>query len=132
PPPAPTDSTRPTVSLSSPTANASFTSGSITHSATATDNVGVSVVEFYLDGVLAGTGGSSAKANTYTFSKAASELSNGTHTIYAVARDVVGNSQQSSSVTVTVNISTGGGTVSGRFNTLPVNATLPSETDCSA
>lgn len=138
PPAPPSDTTRPSVTLTAPTNNASYSSGDITLTATATDNVGVNTVEFFVDGSLVGTGGSSSTANSYTFNIAASSLTNGNHTVYAIARDGASNTQQSSTVTITVNIPTppptgGGGTPpsTNRFATLPVNATLPSEETCA-
>ncbi len=138
PTPTPTDTTKPTVTLTAPTANASFTSGNITFTATATDNIGVNTVEFFVDGVSVGTGGSTGTANTYSFVKPASELTNATHSVYAIAKDAANNNQQSSTVNITVNIPAtppptgGGGTTTNKFVTLPVNATLPTEASCSA
>ncbi len=94
---SPSDTTVPTVSITSPTAGT--VSGTITVSATAADNIGVVGVQFRLDGVNLGaedtTSPHSVSWNTAT-------ASNGTHTLTAVARDAAGNTATSSAVIVTV------------------------------
>jgi carbon monoxide dehydrogenase subunit G len=92
------DTNPPTVSLTSP-ANGSTVSSTITISATASDNVGVTGVQFQLDGVNLGaedtTSPYSATWNTTT-------APNGSHTLAAVARDAAGNMTTSTAVSVTV------------------------------
>ncbi len=95
------DTTPPTISLTAPTSGATVT-GTVTLSATATDNVGVTGVQFQLDGgnlgaVLSGAGPG------YTLSWDTTASSNGSHTLTAVASDAAGNQGVSSAVTVTVN-----------------------------
>ncbi|HJV22839.1 MAG TPA: M4 family metallopeptidase [Holophagaceae bacterium] len=93
------DTTAPTVS-----ATESGTSGTLTFSATASDNVGVTKVEFYVDGVLKGTDTTSPYAMTLD----STTLSNASHTLTAKAYDAAGNVGTSSSVAFTVSNTTGG------------------------
>ncbi|MDD2852241.1 MAG: Ig-like domain-containing protein, partial [Desulfuromonadaceae bacterium] len=92
------DSIPPTVAMTSPVNNAVL-SGTATISAGASDNVSVSRVEFYGNGVLL----YATNVSPYNFSWDTRTVSNGTYTINAWAFDNAGNSTQSSSVTVTVN-----------------------------
>lgn len=92
-----TDTTPPTVSLSAP-ANGATVSGTATLSASASDNVGVSRVEFYVDGTLVLSDTTAPYSTTWNTTSAA----NGSHTLMARAFDAAGNTT-SSSVTVTVN-----------------------------
>lgn len=89
----PADTTPPTVSASE-----SGTSGSITLSATASDNVGVSRVEFLVDGVLVGTDTSAPYAVTFD----STTLSNGSHSLVAKAYDAAGNVGSSSAVSFSI------------------------------
>ena len=89
----PTDTTPPAVS-----ASVSGSSGSITLSANASDNVGVSRVEFYVDGVLVGTDTTAA----YSMALDSTTLANGSHTLTAKAFDAAGNSATSADVPVSV------------------------------
>jgi hypothetical protein len=91
------DTTPPTVSLTAP-APGSTVSGTATVTAAATDNVGVSRVEFYLDGVLKST----STAAPYSFSWDTTATADGSHTLSAKAYDAAGNVGQSGDVTVTV------------------------------
>jgi chitinase len=84
------------VSISSPVAGATV-SGSVPVSATASDNVGVTRVEFSVDGGVAAT----STAAPYGFTWDASTAAPGAHTIAATAFDASGN-RTSSSVSVTV------------------------------
>src|SRR3989344_3584688 len=101
PPPPPSDTTLPTVSITSPSSG-STVSGTITVSANATDNVGVAGVQFKLDG---NSLGSEDISSPYSTSWNTS-VSTGSHTLTATARDAVGNTTTSSSVTVTIQSST--------------------------
>jgi hypothetical protein len=83
------DTTLPSVSASE-----SGTSGTITLSATASDNVGVTKVEFYVDGVLKGTDTTAA----YSMTLDSTLLANGSHTLTAKAYDAAGNVATSSAV----------------------------------
>jgi hypothetical protein len=93
------DTTAPTVTISAPAANAMI-SATVSVTATATDNVGVSGVQFRLDGVA--LGGEDA-SSPYAVNWDTTTTANGTHTITAVARDAAGNQTVSAAVAVTVN-----------------------------
>lgn len=94
----PTDTTPPTVSVTAPTAG-STVSGTVTLSANAADNVAVAGVQFRADG---SNVGSEDTVAPYSISYSTLGLSNGSHTITAVARDTANNTTVSSPVTVTV------------------------------
>ncbi len=93
------DTTAPTCSASE-----SGTSGSITFSATASDNVGVTKVEFYVDGVLKATDTTSPYSTTFD----STTLANGSHTLVAKAYDAAGNIGTSTSVAFSVSNTTSG------------------------
>jgi chitodextrinase len=97
---APPDTTPPTVSLTAPTANATVSGASVTVSANATDAVGVSGVQFKLDGANLG---SEDTSSPYSTTWNTTTATNGTHTLTAVARDAAGNSTTATTVSVTVN-----------------------------
>jgi chitinase len=84
----------PTVSISSP----ATASGTVSVGASASDNVGVTRLEFYVNGVLAATD----TATPYLFSWNTDSLSSGIYTLSAKAYDAAGNVGQSSNVPVTV------------------------------
>ena len=94
--PAP-DTTAPTVSLTNPANNATV-SGTVSLTANATDDVGVSKVEFYVNGSLQATDTSTP----YLYSWDTSSLAAGSYTLMAKAYDSAGNVGQSSTVTVTI------------------------------
>jgi hypothetical protein len=93
------DTENPTVSLTSP-ASGSTVSGTVTLSANATDNSGVTGVTFLVDGVAVG---SEDAAAPYSLSWNSASVANGQHTIAARARDGAGNTATSASVNITVN-----------------------------
>src|SRR2546422_11773912 len=74
-------------------------SGTITVSATASDNVGVAGVQFQLDGAPLGAEDTTAP---YSVPWDTTTATPGTHTLRAIARDAANNTTTSSSVTVTV------------------------------
>ncbi|KAB0666916.1 hypothetical protein F6V25_03410 [Oryzomonas japonica] len=92
------DTTAPTVSVTSP-ATGSVVSGTVTIAATASDNVGVSRVEFYENGALL----YAANTAPYSYSWNTTSIANGSYTLSAKAYDASGNIGQSSNVSVTVN-----------------------------
>jgi hypothetical protein len=92
------DTTAPTVSISAPTAGATV-SGPVSVAANASDNVGVSGVQFKLDGANLGT---EDVTSPYSVSWDTTAVANGSHTLTAVARDAAGNSATSVAVSVTV------------------------------
>ena len=83
-----------------PTVSASETgsSGTITLSATASDNIGVAKVEFWVDSVLKGTDTTS----TYSMTMDSLTLTNGSHSLVAKAFDAAGNSTSSTAVSFSV------------------------------
>jgi hypothetical protein len=101
-PPPPSDTTAPTVSLTSPSAGTTV-SGSVPVAANASDNVGVAGVQFKLDGANLGT---EDTASPYSITWNSTTAANGTHTLSAVARDTAGNTTTSTNVAVTVSNST--------------------------
>ncbi|MFP5246785.1 MAG: Ig-like domain-containing protein, partial [Thermoanaerobaculia bacterium] len=99
---APADTTAPATSITAPAAGATL-SGTASVTASATDNVGVTKVEFYVDNVLQSTDTSAP----YAWSWNTTTASNGLHTITSKAYDAAGNVGTSAGVTVTVNNGTG-------------------------
>ena len=98
------DTTPPTVSLTAPAAGATV-SGSALVTANASDNVGVTRVDFLVDGTVTGSDTSSPYSVTVDTTK----LTNGSHTLAARAFDAANNAATSASITVTVQNSGGGG-----------------------
>ena len=105
--PPPPDTTLPSVSVSSPAAGATV-SGTTTISASASDNVGVTRVEFLVDGVLL----SSDTTAPYSASWNTTTATNASHSLTARAFDAANNQATSTAVSVTVS------------NTAPSPATL--------
>jgi hypothetical protein len=95
---SPSDATPPAVNISAPSIGASV-SGTITISATASDNTGVAGVQFKLNGANIGAEDTSSP---YALSWDTTTAANGSHALTAVARDSSGNSTISSAVTVSV------------------------------
>ncbi len=93
------DKTPPTVSITSPAASASV-SGTVNVAATASDNTGVTSVQFQVDGVNAGA---LEAAAPYAFAWDTTKVANGAHQLDAIAKDAAGNSTTSAIVSVTVN-----------------------------
>lgn len=100
PPPPASDTTAPTVSVSAPAAGTTVSGSSVTVSANASDNVGVTGVQFKLDG---SNIGSEDTSSPYSITWNSTSATNGSHTLTAVAKDAAGNSTTSSAVNVTVN-----------------------------
>jgi hypothetical protein len=91
------DTTAPVVSLTAP-GNSSKVNGTVTITASASDNVGVSNVEFYLNGALLST----SNVAPYTYNWNTTSVANGIYTLTAKGYDNAGNIGQSSNVSVTV------------------------------
>jgi glucose/arabinose dehydrogenase len=92
------DNVKPVVSVSEPVAGA-VVSGTTNLSAAASDNVGVTTVKWYVDNVeVAYDSAGPAWSRPWT----TTSVPNGTHTIFAKARDAAGNWGTSPSVTFTV------------------------------
>jgi len=87
------DSTPPTVS-----ASVAGSSGTITLAANASDDIGVSKVEFWIDSTLVATD----TAAPYTVSYDSRQLANGAHSLTAKAFDAAGNSATSTAVAFNV------------------------------
>jgi Bacterial Ig domain/Right handed beta helix region len=109
--PAPTS---PTVSITSPASGATV-SGTITVTANAADNAGVTKVEFYLDNSLQTTDTSSP----YSWSWNTTSVANGSHTLMAKCYDAAG-STATASVMVDVNNGSNGGGSGGLTPSGPV------------
>jgi Bacterial Ig domain len=93
----PADTTPPTVTLTAP--NAGTVSGTVTVSASASDTVGVTGVQFRLQGANLGA---EDTTNPYSTSWNTTTVPNGSYTLTAIARDAAGNTTTSASRTVTV------------------------------
>ena len=92
----PADTTPPTVVITSP-ANNAVVNGIVTIAATATDNVGVTKVEFYADTTLLGT----VTTSPYSQAWDTATYAQGTHQVSAKAFDAANNSAAS---TITVSV----------------------------
>jgi hypothetical protein len=95
------DTTLPTVSITAPAAGATV-SGTVSVTASASDNVGVTKVEFYVDGVLKNTDTLTA----YAWSWDTTTATNGSHSLTAKAYDAALNVKTSTAVSVTVSNAT--------------------------
>lgn len=91
------DTTVPTVSINSPSAYATV-SGTVAVTAGATDNVGVSMVEFYRNGTLQ----AAVNAPPYSYNWNTVNSTNGSYILSAKAYDAAGNIGQSTNVSVSV------------------------------
>ncbi|MBZ9711951.1 chitinase [Deinococcus multiflagellatus] len=98
-PPPTGDTTAPTVSLTASPSTVT-SAGTVSLSATASDNVGVTKVEFYQGSTLLSTDTTAP----YTATETVTSANNGTRTYTAKAFDAAGNTK-SASASVTVNIS---------------------------
>jgi hypothetical protein len=88
----------PTVSVMAPASNATV-SGTVSVTASASDDVGVAGVQFKLDGVNLG---SEDTSSPYSVSWNTATATNGQHTLTATARDAASQTTTSTTVTVTV------------------------------
>jgi beta-lactamase superfamily II metal-dependent hydrolase len=95
--PAVPDTTPPATAITAPAAG-STVSGTVTVTASASDNVGVTRVEFYLDGALQFTDTTAP----YGWSWDTRTAANGVHSLASSAFDAAGNRGDSAPVTVTV------------------------------
>ncbi|NOK20015.1 M20/M25/M40 family metallo-hydrolase [Corallococcus carmarthensis] len=100
----PSDTTAPTVALTAPASGATV-NGTTSITATASDNVGISKVEFLVDGAVKGT----VFSSPYSYAWDSRTVANGSHTVTAKAHDSAGNNTTATARTVTVaNVSTSG------------------------
>ena len=93
------DTTAPAVALTAPAANSTVT-GTANITANASDQTGVSKVEFYIDNVLKG----SDTTSPYSYSWDSKQVTNGSHSISVKAYDAAGNTGADSR---TVNVANG-------------------------
>ena len=113
------DIDNPVVSITSPL-DGDTVFGSITVSANAADNVGVTKVEFYIDNSLKSTDSSAP----YSFRWNTRQVSDGTHSLSAKVHDAVGNVGISAVVSVSVsNVDTQPPSVPGGFRITQVSET---------
>src|SRR6267378_1140003 len=98
------DTTPPTVSITSPAANATI-SGTATLNANASDDVAVASVQFKVDSA---NTGAAITAAPYSYALNTTALSDGNHILRAVATDTSGNTTTSAGVAVKVNNATPG------------------------
>lgn len=91
------DATPPSVSINAP-ANGTTVSGAVTITATASDNIGVTKVQFRVDNTLLATD----TAAPYSAAWDTSTVTNGPHTLTAIAWDQANNSKTSVGISVTV------------------------------
>jgi hypothetical protein len=92
------DTTPPTVSITAPL-NGATVVGTVSINATASDNIGVTKVEFYVDGALKSTD----MTSPYSYSWDSTSVANGSHSLTAKAYDAALNVGTSTAVGVTVN-----------------------------
>src|SRR5213593_295992 len=122
------DTTAPTVSMTAPSSGATV-SGTMTVTASASDNVGVVGVQFKLDGANLGA---EITVAPYSISWNTTTSSNGTHNLTTVARDAAGNQAISAPVLVTVSNSTVQTTSTVSITSPTNSATLSSVVGLSA
>lgn len=111
------DTTPPTVSVTSP-ANNSDISGTFSIQANASDDTGVTKVEFYINDTLLGTDTQSP----YSFGLDTTQYTNGDYTISARAFDAEGNNSRSNYVSVSISNAIPDTTPPQLFITSPLNS----------
>jgi hypothetical protein len=97
------DTTAPSTSVTAPTSGATV-SGTVSVTATASDNVGVTKMEVWIDGALRT---SNTNATSISYSWNTTTFANGSHSIVSKAYDAAGNIGSSTTISVTVNNTTG-------------------------
>lgn len=112
PPSGNADTEPPTVNITAPTNGATVT-GPVDVTAVASDNVGVTKVEFYVDGSLAATDYTAP----FSFTWNTPALANGGHALMAKAYDAAGNIGTDNDTTV-VTENTGGATTTASFTSI--------------
>jgi hypothetical protein len=93
------DRTLPSVAVTAPAGGSTVSGGSVTVTASASDNVGVAGVQFLVDGAAVGTEDTVAP---YSMAWSSTTATNGVHLISATARDAAGNTSTAPPVSVTV------------------------------
>ncbi len=125
-----TDFTAPTVSMTAPSNGVTVSGGSVSITASASDDTAVSGVQFKR-----GTNtfiGSEDGSSPYSTSWDTTELSDGSYTLFAVARDSSNNYATSSSITVTVDNTApvlSAGSPSGSLDELTTSTTISATTN---
>ena len=102
PSPSPTpggDTTKPTVSITSPKTGGTVSGTAAILTASASDNVAVAGVQFKVNG---SNTGAEDTSSPYSVSYDTTQTANGSYTLTAVARDAAGNTTTSAAITVTV------------------------------
>jgi thermitase len=110
-----TDKTPPVVNIDSPS-NSSIVSGSAIVNISASDNVGVTRVDLYVDGAVYATD----VLTPFSFSWDTAFLANGSHSLAAVAYDAAGNFGTSPSIVV--NVSNGGSVADTQPPSVAINS----------
>src|SRR5262249_40444221 len=90
------DTTPPTTSVTAP-ANGATVSGTVSITATASDNVGVTQMQLLIDGSVAA---SNTNATSLSFNWNTTSVANGSHTIVSKAFDAAGHLRTTATVTV--------------------------------
>ena len=122
----PPDTTAPTVVVTAPAANANvITTTTIPLSATASDNVGVSKVEFYVDGTLKGT----STTSPYSYSWNTTGATAASHTVTAKAYDAAGNTTTTAGTPITITDPGGTGLQATYYNNMDLTGTTFSRLD---
>ncbi|MCE9643976.1 peptidoglycan-binding protein [Candidatus Parcubacteria bacterium] len=103
-PDAAPDATSPSVEITVPASAATIGGSAVTLTASSSDNVLVSGVKFYYDSTnqIGSEITATTSVNIYNSTFNTTALSDGSHTLIAVARDAAGNRATSTAVTVTV------------------------------
>jgi hypothetical protein len=122
------DTTPPAVSITSPTSGA-HVKGKIKIVATASDNVGVTSVQFQVDG---NNLGSPDTLSPYTIVWNTSGVAQGYHTLTAIARDKAGNATTSAPVTVIIGTVTADATPPTVSISSPLGGTVSATVTVSA
>jgi fibronectin type 3 domain-containing protein len=115
------DGSPPSASVAAPS-NGSTASGTTTVTASASDDVAVTKVELYVDGVLAGT----TSSEPFSFQWDTTNLPNGSHSLYVRAYDAARNYGTTGVVSVAVD--NGGG---GVADTTPPTVSITAPSDAS-
>ncbi len=93
------DTTAPSVTLDTPTIGSTISGSAVSLSATASDDISIAGVKFYIDGTLIG---SEDTTSAYTSILDTTPFDEGSHSIVAVARDTSNNFATSTTATVTI------------------------------
>ncbi|HSX58469.1 MAG TPA: Ig-like domain-containing protein [Candidatus Saccharimonadales bacterium] len=93
------DTTNPTATLTAPASGATVSGTAVTFSANASDNVGVTQVQFFVNNQSVGTDSTSP----YSIAWNSTTVNNGTYPVFAKAYDAAGNQGNSTSINITVN-----------------------------